>query len=166
MTYFNQTYNYSPVYNSSLPLRGEAAKDEKKIREMKNSRIEKSNAILKHIKRHKTQGAPMSKQDQFELDRVVLKTINDLDLPKSPDDVIALCKSVIALGGLSKKTDSQCAQLMAHKAEAKRCSNEEICRKCVADGQNDGCPNYCTKAFFRAMDIVDYQECHYGENER
>ena len=159
-------YGYSPVYNSSLPLRGEAAKDEKKIHEIRIRRIGKCEDILRKIREHKVSGASMSKQDKSELDGAVLKVINDLDLPKSPDDVIALCKSVIALGSVSKKTEKQCAQLVFCKSKAKRRSNEGICRECVADGQNNGCPNYCTKAFFRAMDILDYQKQHYGEDER
>ena len=167
MAYWNQISGYSPVYNNSLPLRGEAAKDEKKIREIKNRRIERCENILKDIKQRKVSGESMSKQDKSELDRVVLKAINDLDLPKSPDDVIGLCKSVIALGSVSKKTEKQCKQLMICKGSAgHRSSTEEICRECVADGRNNGCPNYCTKAFFRAMDIVDYQKQHYGEEER
>ena len=167
MAYWNQTSGYSPVYNSSLPLRGEAAKDKKKILEIRNRRIEKCAETLRKIREHKASGEPMNKQDQYEIDRVVLKAINDLDLPKSPDDVIGLCKSVIALGSVSKKTEKQCEQLMTRKGSAgRRSSTEEICRECVAGGQNNGCPNYCTKAFFRAMDIVDYQKQHYGEEER
>ena len=108
----------------------------------------------------------MSKQDQNALDSVVLKTINDLDLPKSPDNVITLCKSVVSLGSISKETENKCTQLMVRKGDTKHRSNEEICRECVANGQNKNCPNYCARAFFRAMDIVDYQKRHYGDNER